>query len=422
MPFPRNVAAAALGLFLSVGARTASAYDVATSSTGAPLHWETSEVSFALALDPGPGTMTTAEGSNAAAAAIAAWHDPLAGYGIELSLAPTPVAAASHTRDGVNTIRWAIDSTDPDREPGLLARTFAVYQTGNGALIDTDIVFDAVDFQWSPDVSNCVQEYDFANALTHELGHAVGLAHSMGHPEATMFVTGDACETQKRDLAPDDLEGLGQLYAPPPEEMPAATGCAASQGGGLGVVVLVVLALGIARRRRAHAAFTLGVALVAGVQLDAEAGALRHLEIAELRANAALVVRGRVVNTQAVRARGIETDATIVVDECLGGSCPRTLVVRRFGGELDGVGMFVDGEARLDPGDEVVLFVRVDRDRHARVAGGVQGLLRVENAGAVTRVVRDLRGHRIATSGGWRDGEREVFDFATLQSQLRAAR
>jgi len=52
---------------------------------------------------------------------------------------------------------------------------------------------------------------DLENVMTHELGHYLGLAHSTVL-DATMFASAEAGETIKRDLDPDDIEGLCTIY------------------------------------------------------------------------------------------------------------------------------------------------------------------------------------------------------------------
>ncbi|HEY4056842.1 MAG TPA: matrixin family metalloprotease [Kofleriaceae bacterium] len=412
MSLLRGAIAVALGSLLI--SSTVFAADVATSSSGAPLHWETDQVAFTLAMQQHPDTLTDSDGPAAAAAAVAAWHDSMAAYGVEVSVSPTPGVAAHHAPDGINTIRWELTPDDPDLQVGLLGRTFTAYQTGDGVLIDTDIVFDAVDFTWSHDMSDCVQEYDLDNALTHEVGHALGLAHSVGHPEATMFATGDACETTKRDIAQDDLDGLATLYAPPPAADEPGGGCSTSGStGGLPFVAIIGAAMLFARRRRVAA-----LAVLAAIPATASAGLLRRVDVPELDQHAELVVRGHVTTSEVTPE--LETDSTVVVDECLSAAvCPASIVVRRHGGERDGVGLHVDGEAELTSGTDVVLFVRQDREHRARVVGGVQGVLRVTRDGKVLRATRDLRGHEVKTDDGWTHGSLETFDVAAIRQQLR---
>jgi len=410
---PLRVALLAL-LLASPG--TASAFDVATSSKGAPLHWAPGAVSFTLALDPGPDAIDVAAARDVAVASAATWQAALASTGLDVSIAAAPASAAPHAADGVNTVRWVLDAADPDREAGLLGRTFVAYHPATGELQDADVVLDAADFTWTMTPGTCGNEYDLQSALTHELGHAIGLAHAIGHPEATMFATGDACETGKRDLATDDLAGVAELYAPPA----AGGGCASAGSPGAAGGCLLVAAVVLGRRRRR--ALAVGAAAVA-LATPAAAAQLHHLELEDLAARAVMVVRGHVVATTVVRDPGLETDSRVVVDECLAGSCPRELQVRRHGGELADDGLWVDGEAALTAGDEVVLYLRVDRDQHARVLGGVQGLWRIERpASAAVVGVRDLRGHELATEDGARAGEREVVALDALRATVRAGR
>ena len=412
----RRLRLPAVALVLAVSP-AASAYDVATSKSGAPLHWAPGSVAFALALDPGPAEIDAATARTVAVAAAATWQAALADSGVTVAIADGAVAAAPHAADGVSTVRWLVDAHDPDLEPGLLGRTFVAYTATTGELKDADVVLDAADFTWTSSLGGCGDEYDLQSALTHEFGHGVGLAHAIGHPEATMFATGDACESTKRDLAPDDVAGLMELYVTPAAD--GGGGCAAggSLGGSSGPCLLVGAAIAAAgRRRRRRPVAAVAVVGMAMVATSVDAAQLRRLAVDELAARAVVVVRGHVVATAVVRDPGLETDSTVVVDECLAGPCPARLAVRRHGGELDDDGLAVGGEAELAAGDEVVLFVRVDGHQHARVLGGVQGLWRVDDDGLV---VRDLRGHDLATSTGWRAGEREVVSLDALRLVLR---
>ena len=54
---------------------------------------------------------------------------------------------------------------------------------------------------------------DVQNTVTHELGHAIGLAHSPV-VEATMYYQQTSSgEITKRDLAADDIDAICTLYA-----------------------------------------------------------------------------------------------------------------------------------------------------------------------------------------------------------------
>jgi MYXO-CTERM domain-containing protein len=393
----------------------ASAFTVTTSQNGAHVHWESSHVELVTALSPAPSQVSTAQANAAIDAATSTWQIALGGADLDIGRGARTTTAAPHDNDGVNMVRWALDKSDPDIEHGVLALTFVSYRASDGVIEDTDIVLNAADFTWSTAMTGCKSEYDLESALTHELGHALGLAHSVGHPEATMFATGTYCETTKRDLASDDQAGLVMLY---PASAEAGGGCSASGGSGVGGLVVIAAAALFARRRRAAAAGVLALGLVG----TAEASQLRHLDLADLGHDAALVVRGHVMTATTASGDAIETDSEIAVDECLAGDCPATLHVVRRGGERDGHGLWVDGEAAPTTGTEVVLYLRNDSRGRLRVLGGVQGLLHVVATSQGVFAVRDLRGQHVLVDGAWQDGGLEAVGVEALTHALALTR
>ncbi len=110
-----------------------------------------------------------------------------------------------------------------DHDPGMIALTTTTFNHATGEVVHADIelngasfVFTAID---SPPCdkeepvsrpSSCVA-VDVQNTLTHEVGHLLGLDHSLD-TDATMFHTADLGETQKRDIDPDDAAGLCFIY------------------------------------------------------------------------------------------------------------------------------------------------------------------------------------------------------------------
>jgi hypothetical protein len=410
--------AALCAAFVSIAPAVASAYTVKTSSSGAPVHWAAASIAFVPAFTPAPSSVSVAAAQGAATGAATTWSEALVGANIDVVEATTTAVAAGHRNDGVNTVRWALDASDPDIERGVLALTFVSYRTSDGAIEDADIVLNAANFTWTTNPTGCTTQYDLQSALTHELGHALGLAHSMGHPEATMYATGDACETVKRDLAPDDEAGLNSLYPKPAEPAPAVAGCSATRAGAGsgGLAVALAIALAAVRKRRTAAAVIAVAAL--GAAGPADASQLRRIELAELGRDAALVVRGHVVAVRPVAGDAIESDSEIAVDQCLAGSCPDTVHVVRRGGERDGAGLWVDGEAAPALGADVVVYLRRDAHGQLRVMAGVQGLLQVVATTSGTFAVRDLRGHRVMIEGAWQAGGIEAIDLPTLARSI----
>ncbi|MFH0973701.1 MAG: matrixin family metalloprotease [Candidatus Micrarchaeota archaeon] len=79
-------------------------------------------------------------------------------------------------------------------------------------LIEWDMVFDEVDFDWS--ASGEPSKMDFENIATHEIGHALGLSdlYEGRCSEQTMYGYASFGETKKRSLEAGDIAGIQALY------------------------------------------------------------------------------------------------------------------------------------------------------------------------------------------------------------------
>jgi hypothetical protein len=114
--------------------------------------------------------------------------------------------------NGVNEFMFSdIDS------PGAIAATivWGIFSGRPSAreLVEWDMVFDDVDFDWSAEASGVAGKMDFWNIAAHEIGHAAGMGHpSIGCTEETMYSYADFAETKKRDLYTGDIAGIKALY------------------------------------------------------------------------------------------------------------------------------------------------------------------------------------------------------------------
>jgi hypothetical protein len=153
----------------------------------------------------------------------------------------------------------------------------------------------------------------------------------------------------------------------------------------------------------------LGLGLALGLSLGlataARATVLMPLDTAALTQRADRVVLGTVESSQAhwsADHKSIYTDVTLRVTQVYKGdaSVGGTVVVRREGGSIDGVGMRVFGAASFSLGEEVVVFMET-RGVASYTVGMTQGKLRVvRGSDGIKRVAADLSAVAFARPGG----------------------
>jgi hypothetical protein len=387
-------------------ATPAHGYQHKTTDRGDPVRWPAGVVEVDASL--GDHSMEQAAARGVVARVLARWalHLPPV---LALELAPPQNQSMPSDYDRLNVVRWVVDAGDPDHEPEALATTMITYATGSGLILDADIVVNAVDNRWTIVDGDCDGGYDLENALSHEVGHFLGLGHEPDRRDATMYPSMRACDTDKRELSDDDIAGVQSLYA----EIETAGGCSA---GGLGAgLLLPALAIACLLRRRRLAIGLAALVTLGAIAHPAAATTVRRLSMAELTLASELVVRGRVISQTVVAANGrIYTDSVVAVDECWRGACPEQLSVRQLGGELEGVGLTVEGITPLRGDRPVVLFLR-PRARHYRPVAMSQGVFRVQGQ----QLVRDLTGSDLIEGDGRRrEGGLERVSPAALKAEV----
>lgn len=140
---------------------------------------------------------------------------------------------------------WVIPGDAYPRDPSLLALTY-VWSTG-GEILEFDIAVNSDLHDWT--VSGEEGRNDLWNAMTHEFGHALGFDHS-DDDEATMYWSTSPGDTDKRDLAKDDMDLFASVYGGSfPFTEVGQLGCSAAGGAPAGFAVLAGL-LGLVGRRR----------------------------------------------------------------------------------------------------------------------------------------------------------------------------
>lgn len=420
----------------------ASAYELKRTDSGASIRWTRMPVSYHIA-DQGARDLGKAATTTAVQRSLASWSSTSGARISVRSMGATskPIGFVPGA-ENQNTIAFGRDAWA--FEPEALAMTITAYRRDTGELVDADIIVNERHFTWGDaDPSR----NDLQNALTHEVGHFLGLAHS-DDPEATMYASAVRGETAKRTLSDDDVAGARALYPdsgagriarasgagrlqrsgagaletptppdtetaePPPPEI-RFTGCAqapttGASAGGLAWLLLLGLAGrrarssagAVMRRCAAVGVATLGL-LCLGVQ-PAGATSLRAPSLEGLAMRATLVARG-VVTEQSVVTQGglVFTDSVLVIEECFKGDCEnRQVVVRTLGGELGEFIVEAEGVARFAPGEEVLVFLEplAGTDR-LRTSGLALGKFRVERTQGRVELVRDLEGLHLLGEG-----------------------
>ncbi len=126
-------------------------------------------------------------------------------------------AALPSTGDGQMTVVSGGGRSFPS---GVLATTM-IRGAGDGTIYDSDIFFNP-----AYNLTTTGSGLDFESVALHEMGHGLGLDHNDGcYTTRTVMQSAIASDTQRRSLAPPEIEGLRYLYsgsgaAPPPAAPP----------------------------------------------------------------------------------------------------------------------------------------------------------------------------------------------------------
>lgn len=376
----------------------ANAYQLKTDSTGATVRWPHA-VTFVI-----DAAADARLGESKTFAAVQASIDTLNGAapGLAVSVRAGEVHGVGYDFNGGLNQNEIVVPEEWTYDPRALAVTVVTLHTGRHEILDADIAFNRQHrrFKVLPETSRAGGEFDdIQNTLTHELGHAVGLAHNPEVPEAVMYPGARKGEVNKRVLAEDDRAGLLELYAHPSTALPASAqgsgasdaltgeggpqvGCAAAPGaGGAGILVILLSAVMLqgrgrtgARKSAAQSAARpvndrtrrLPVAAAVVAALVAAAPALASDEVREPAEveTAEWVATTRVLSRRTVAPsagqRILQTELELQLRQCVKGECPPVVRVRVPGGRQGEIEQIVD-DHRVPEAGEVIALVQASR-------------------------------------------------------------
>jgi hypothetical protein len=92
-----------------------------------------------------------------------------------------------------------------------LALTTLTFNKRTGEIVDADMEVNTAEMKISLAAQPPADAYDFQSIVTHEVGHFIGLAHSV-ETAATMFARYSAGQTSIRALSPDDVAAVCDVY------------------------------------------------------------------------------------------------------------------------------------------------------------------------------------------------------------------
>lgn len=409
---------------------SAGAYQLRENKDGKVLVWKQPRVKVWIDTSAAP---ERARDPDAVLAGFVAWISSGVPTQIDVKMSDEPLETGN---DNKNVVLWQTEEWGFGRE--VVATTVSTFDRDSGFVVDSDILFNGVDHDWTNLPLDGGREYDVQNVMTHEAGHFFGLGHETADSEATMYPTTPPCETKKRTLGDDDVAAIAALVA----EIETRTGSGGSLGQGdeqsasrdaddgppaaeamgcampgasasshpplLAVLLLLGLlcARSLQRRRGLRVVLALLAATVA-VSRPAAATVMEGLTLDQLTDRAQVIVRGQVVESHPVYVgRLVFTEHAIAAASCLKGACTTVTTVRTAGGDLGGgLAMHVDGVASLTRDQQVVLFLQRRGGNNLRTVGLSQGAFFVQQ-GQVQRDLRhvglvvDVGGHRRVVSGG----------------------
>lgn len=168
----------------------------------------------------------------------------------------------------------------------------------------------------------------------------------------------------------------------------------------------------------------LGLLMVLVAGIPAEASTFLKMSQRELVRDSVAVVEGEVLQVHSFwepSGRIIVTEAIIKVADSIVGNAGSAVVVRTFGGTVDGFTVEAHGFPGFTRGERLLLFLEAERDGAHRVAGYQQGQFRIaRDKNGLQVAIPAFDGHANLVTRDGRQAERpRAIALDTLKNQIR---
>lgn len=187
------------------------------------LEWRRPCSTITFSMTSSSSTMTDEQVLGVFSRSIAAWEavecEPGRRFGIDIEIGSerNTCDRPLYCDDGGNTnaVMFVWDWTGALHDPSAFAVTTVWHRRSTGEILDADMEINERRGPYGicPDegCSTSEDRVDLENVVTHEIGHYLGMAHTV-EAGATMFASAVAGETLKRTLETDDIEGICAAY------------------------------------------------------------------------------------------------------------------------------------------------------------------------------------------------------------------
>jgi hypothetical protein len=185
-------------------------------TTGEKLFWKSGCVGFSIQKD-GTVNIPTKYVRQTIETSFVTWSELACESGvasIAFSLADDAVCKKTEYNDGganANIILFQDTKWDYKGVDNTLAKTTVSFDPDTGEILDADIEVNHAFNDFS--ISDENVQYDLQSVLTHEIGHFIGIDHTLDET-ATMFAGYERGDIEPRSLEVDDVDAACAIYAP----------------------------------------------------------------------------------------------------------------------------------------------------------------------------------------------------------------